>query len=154
MRLRIHHRNLLALTPEEKRELYPSFEAQLVPLSNHIIALRRLPEFKGVNYLADLLLKPGRSHKRRRLNEERDEEVGDSKGEEIVEGEEEVFSQSGLFCIICIRWQELLVWLRRGWAHSLLPSASLSSSMQRRAIEHQHLWVGGLWQMIWLSEKF
>ena len=132
MRLRIHHRNLLALTPEEKRELYPSFEAQLVPLSNHIIALRRLPEFKGVNYLADLLLKPGRSHKRRRLNEERDEEVGDSKGEEIVEGEEEVFSQSGLFCIICIRWQELLVWLRRGWAHSLLPSASLSSSMQRR----------------------
>ena len=39
-------------------ELYPSFEAQLVPLANHITALRRLPEFKGVKYLADLLFKP------------------------------------------------------------------------------------------------
>ena len=58
MRLRVHHRNLLALTPEQKRELYPSFEAQLVPLANHITALRRLPEFKGVKYLADLLFKP------------------------------------------------------------------------------------------------
>ena len=121
---------MLALTPEEKTELYPSFEAQLVPLANHITALRRLPEFKGVEYLADLLLKPGRSNKRRRLNDgqflttnqtnlkERDEEVGDGKEEEkeadIVEDEEEVFSQSGLFCIICIRWQERSVWLRRG----------------------------------------
>ena len=58
MRLRIHHRNLLALTPEEKRELYPSFEAQLMPLVDHITSLRRLPEFKGVKYLADLLFKP------------------------------------------------------------------------------------------------
>ena len=58
MRLRVHHRNLLALTPEEKRELYPSFKAHLVPLANHITAFRRLPEFKGVKYLADLLLKP------------------------------------------------------------------------------------------------
>ena len=62
-----------------------------MPLANHITALRRLPEFKGVEYLADLLLKPGRSNKRRRLNDgqflttnqtnlkERDEEVGDGK---------------------------------------------------------------------------
>ena len=89
----------MALTPEEKRELYPSFEAQLVPLSNHITALRRLPEFKGVNYLADLLLKPGRSHKQRRLNDgqflttnqinlkEKEEEFGDGKEAEIVKGE-------------------------------------------------------------------
>ena len=148
MRLRIHHRNLLALTPEEKRELYPSFEAQLVPLSNHITTLRRLPEFKGVEYLADLLLNTGRSHKRRRLNDgqflttnqtnlkEREEEVGDGKEEEeaaeIVEEEEEVFSQSGLSCKFCIRWLWLLEWLRRGLAHSLLPSVSLSSSMPRR----------------------
>ena len=58
MRLRVHHRNLLALTLEEKKELYSSFESQLVPLANHITAFRRLPEFKGVKYLADLLLKP------------------------------------------------------------------------------------------------
>ena len=148
MRLRIHHRNLLALTPEEKRELYPSFEAQLVPLSNHITTLRRLPEFKAVEYLADLLLKPGRSQKRRRLNdgqflttnptnlEEREEEGGgeneEEKAAEIVRGEEEVFSQSGFYCKICVRCLELLEWLRRGWAHYLHPSGSLSSSMPGR----------------------
>ena len=146
MRLRVHHRNLLALTLEEKKELYSSFESQLVPLANHITALKGLPEFKGAKYLADLLLKPGKSLKQ--LNngqflttnqtnlKEKEKEVGDGKEEEkqaeIVEGEEEVFSQSGLSRKICIWWLELLVWLRRGWTQSLLPSASLSPSMPKK----------------------
>ena len=108
MRLRVDHRNLLALTPEEKKELYPSFEAQLVPLANHITALRRLPEFKGEKYLADLLFKPGRGHKRQRLNDgqfltrnqtnfkDKEEDGGDDdeeeKAVEIEEGEEETKS--------------------------------------------------------------
>ena len=49
LRLRFHHRNLLALSWEEKAALAPSFEGQLVPLANHIVQLRRRPEFTAIN---------------------------------------------------------------------------------------------------------
>ena len=83
LRLRFHHHNLVNLPFEEKAALVPTFEWQLVPLANHIIQLRRRPEFKEVNLIADLLLQPKQSHKRRRLaaqdnpveEEEKDEGV-------------------------------------------------------------------------------
>ena len=82
LRLRFHHHNLIALPWKEKAALIPTYEGQLVPLANHIIQLRRRPEFEGVNQLADLLLQPMRSHKRRRkttyqadVQEQQEEEV-------------------------------------------------------------------------------
>ena len=68
---------------EEKAALVPSFEGQLVPLANHIIQLRRRPEFKGVNLIADLLLlQPSQSHKRRRLAAHEDNPVEEE--EEVI----------------------------------------------------------------------
>ena len=64
LRLRFHHRNLLALSWEEKAALAPSFEGQLVPLANHIVQLRRRPEFIAINQIADRLLQPARSNQR------------------------------------------------------------------------------------------
>ena len=69
LRLRYHHRNLLHLPCEEKQALVPSFEGQLLTLVNQIVYLRRRPEFKDVNEIANLLLQPGRSNKKRRLND-------------------------------------------------------------------------------------
>merc|ERR1712240_419104 len=57
LRLRFHHRNLLALSWEEKAALAPSYEGQLVPLANHIVQLRRRPEFTAINQTADRLLR-------------------------------------------------------------------------------------------------
>ena len=74
LRLRFHHHNLVNLPFEEKAALVPTFEWQLVPLANHIIQLRRRPEFKGVNLIADLLL-PRQSHKRIRLAAHEDNPV-------------------------------------------------------------------------------
>ena len=62
LRLRFHHRNLLALSWEEKAALAPSFEGQLVPLANHIVQLRRRPEFTAINQTADRLLRPAQSN--------------------------------------------------------------------------------------------
>ena len=62
LRLRFHHRNLLALSWEEKAALAPSFEGQLVPLANHIVQLRRRPEFTAINQIADRLLQPAQSN--------------------------------------------------------------------------------------------
>ena len=62
LRLRFHHRNLLALSWEEKAALVPSFEGQLVPLANHIVQLRRRPEFTAINQTADRLLQPAQSN--------------------------------------------------------------------------------------------
>ena len=75
MRLRFHHNNLVALPLEEKAALIPTFEGQLVPLANHIIQLRRRPEFKGVNLIADLLLQPRPSLAAHEDNPIEDEEV-------------------------------------------------------------------------------
>ena len=62
LRLRFHHRNLLALSWEEKAALAPSFEGQLVPLANQIVQLRRQPEFTAINQIADRLLQPAQSN--------------------------------------------------------------------------------------------
>ena len=62
LRLRFHHCNLLALSWEEKAALAPSFEGQLVPLANHIVQLRRRPEFTAINQTADRLLRPAQSN--------------------------------------------------------------------------------------------
>ena len=62
LRIRFHHRNLLALSWEEKAALAPSFEGQLVPLANHIVQLRRRPEFTAINQTADRLLRPAKSN--------------------------------------------------------------------------------------------
>ena len=40
----------------------PSFEGQLVPLANHIVQLRRRPEFTAINQTADRLLRPAQSN--------------------------------------------------------------------------------------------
>jgi hypothetical protein len=53
---------LLALSWEEKAALAPSFEGQLVPLANHIVQLRRRPEFTAINQTADRLLRPAKSN--------------------------------------------------------------------------------------------
>ena len=70
LRLRYHHRNLLHLPCEEKQALVPSFEGQLLLVVKEIVFLRGRPEFKAVNEIANLLLQPARStKKRRRLND-------------------------------------------------------------------------------------
>ena len=90
LRLRHHHRNLLGLPFEEKQTLVPSFEGQLSTLVNEIVFLRRLPEFKDVNEIANMLLQPVRSNKRRRLNNGHHLATGQpDRGEE----EDEVISQ-------------------------------------------------------------
>ena len=50
--------------------MVPSFEGQLVPLAQHIVQLRRRPEFTVINQIADRLLQPVWSNKRRRCAEE------------------------------------------------------------------------------------
>ena len=75
LRLRFHHRNLLALSWEEKAALTPSFEGQLVPVADHIVQLRRRPEFTTINQIADLLLQPAQSNKRRRCADLPEEKV-------------------------------------------------------------------------------
>ena len=75
LRLRFHHRNLLALSWEEKAALAPSFEGQLVPLAEHIVQLRRRPEFTAINQIADRLLQPARSSERRRCADLQEEKV-------------------------------------------------------------------------------
>ena len=75
LRLRFHHRNLLALSWEEKAALAPSFEGQLVPLANHIVQLRRRPEFTAINQIADRLLQPDRSNQGRPCADLSEEEV-------------------------------------------------------------------------------
>ena len=39
-----------------------SFEGQLVPLTHHIVQLRRRPEFTAINQIANWLLQPARSN--------------------------------------------------------------------------------------------
>ena len=56
LRLRHHHRNLLALPEEEKIRLLPTFEGQLGSLVKEITYLRKLPGFYHINKVADLLL--------------------------------------------------------------------------------------------------
>ena len=75
LRLRVHHYNLLALSWEEKAALVPSFEGQLVPLAEHIVQLRRRPEFTAINQIADRLLQPARSSERRRCADLQEEKV-------------------------------------------------------------------------------
>ena len=53
---------MLALSWEEKAALAPSFEGQLVPLANHIVQLRRQPEFIAIDQIADRLLQPAQSN--------------------------------------------------------------------------------------------
>ena len=96
--MRHHHRNLLCLTFEEKQALVPSFEGQLSTLVNQIVFLRRRPEFKDVNEIANMLLQPAQSNKRRRLNDD---------GHHLATGqqdpgeeEDEVISQRCLTCEI------------------------------------------------------
>ena len=40
----------------------PSYEGQLVPLANHIVQLRRRPEFTAINQIADRVLQPAWSN--------------------------------------------------------------------------------------------
>ena len=75
LRLRYHHHNLLALSLEEKAALVPSFEGQLVPLAQHIVQLRRKPEFTAINQIADHLLQPAWSNKRKRCADLQEEQV-------------------------------------------------------------------------------
>ena len=86
--MRFHHRNLLSLPIEEKQALVPSFEGQLLAVVNQIVFLRRRSEFKDVNEIANLLLQPARSNKRRRLNDGHHLATGQQDREE-----EEVISQ-------------------------------------------------------------
>ena len=97
---------LLSLPIEEKKALVPSFEGQLQSVVKEIVFLRGRPEFKAVNEIANLLLQPARStKKRRRLNDGqhldtghreekgRQEEKEKEEEEEDEEEEEEVISQ-------------------------------------------------------------
>ena len=93
--MRHHHRNLLCLPFEEKQALVPSFEGQLLTLVNQIVFLRRRPEFKDVNEVANMLLEPARSNKRRRLNDGQHVDTGQQDREE----EDEVISQR------CLTWK-------------------------------------------------
>ena len=104
LRLRHHHRNLLALTIDDKKSLVPSFEGQLLSVVKEIVFLRRRPEFKDVNEIANLLLQPAQRTKRRRLNDGRHLNTGQKGREEeeevlyqIVDGDE-VISPRLLFC--------------------------------------------------------
>ena len=81
LRLRHHHRNLLALPVEEKMRLLPTFEGQLVSLVKEITYLRKLPEFYEINKLADLLL----PNKTRSFNaDEEEKEDEEPEVEEVV----------------------------------------------------------------------
>lgn len=70
--------------------MVPSFEGQLLSVLKEIVFLRGRPEFKDVNEIANLLLQPARSSKKRRLNDGQHLDTG-QKGRE--EEEEEVISQ-------------------------------------------------------------
>ena len=72
--------------------MVPSFEGQLMTLVSQIVFLRGLPEFRDVNEIANLLLQPARSNKRRRLNDGQHLATGQQDREEEGE-EEEVISQ-------------------------------------------------------------
>ena len=95
LRVRHHHHNLLGLSIDEKQSLVPSFEGQLLLVVKEIVFLRGRPEFKAVNEIANLLLQPARStKKRRRLNDGQHLDTGQE------EKEDEVISQR------CDMWQE------------------------------------------------
>ena len=49
--------------------MVPSFEGQLLALVKEIVFLRGLPQFRDVSGLANLLLQPAQTNKRRRLND-------------------------------------------------------------------------------------
>ena len=90
MRLRLHHHNLTAL-PFEEKQAVPYFANQFKLLVDQILYLKRCPEFRGVNNLADRLLHHHPPKKRRRLNEEgQDLATGEESHEEE---EEEVIAQ-------------------------------------------------------------
>ena len=55
--------------------MVPSFEGQLVPLAQHIVQLRRKPEFTAINQIADHLLQPAWSNKRKRCADLQEEQV-------------------------------------------------------------------------------
>ena len=87
--MRFHHSNLLCLPYEEKQALVPSFEGQLQTLVNKIVFLRGLPQFKEVNQIANLLLQPAQSNKRRKLNDGQhlatgQQDLGEEEEEEVI----------------------------------------------------------------------